>query len=125
MLVNQTFKVMKKVEKVVVVHMGEGASETLKKLFWKWFGSDVLIKSVHYVALIDEFEFGKHADIVVCLDSVNNHAGLILSQWPYDTQMICLGKPRKVEENIDYVPRLEDWENSEYLPIRFFKKRRR
>lgn len=111
-------KAMQKVEKVVVIHMGEGVNESLRKLLWKWFGSDVLIKPVHYVALLDEFEFKKHADLVVCQKSVNNHAKLILSQWPYEVHMLCLGKSKKEEDNIDFVPEPEDWDYRDYLSSR-------
>lgn len=106
---------MKKVEKVVVIHLGEGISDSLKQLIWKWFGSSVLIKPVHYAALIEEFEFKNQANIVICRESVNNHAKLILSQWPYEIHMICLGKEKKIEDNIDFVPEAEDWNYKKYL----------
>lgn len=112
---------MKKVEKIVVIHRGEGC-ESLKNIFWEWFGSDILIKPVNYLTLSDEFGFGKHADIVVCQESVNNHAKVILSQWPYPVQIICLGKPKKTEGAIDYVPTIHMWDNRDYIKIH--KKRR-
>ena len=115
---------MKKVEKIVVIYRDEGVSELVKKALWKWFGKDIIIKPVHYVALLDEFEFNKHADLVVCLESVNNHAKIILSQWPYEIHIICLGKPKKSEDNIDYVPEIEDWDNIDYLGNKIHKKRR-
>lgn len=114
-MIKANVKAMKKIEKVVVVHLGEGMNESDKKLLWKWFGSDIQIKPVHYAALLDEFEFKKQADIVICQKSVNNHARLILSQWPYETHMICVGKVSKEGEGIDYVEELGDLQYKKYL----------
>ncbi len=105
---------MKKVEKVVVIHLGEGINESYRPLLWKWFGQDVQIKPVHYAALSDEFDFKKHADLVICRESVNGHAKLIQSQWPYPVHILCIGKPKSTETNIEYVPSLEEWDNREY-----------
>lgn len=100
---------MKGISKVIVVHRGEGVNDEMKQLFWKWFGSSVLIKPVHYAALIEEFEFKGQAQLVVCRESVVDHGRLIVSQWPYETHFLFLGKEGKDDEHIHFAKELRLW----------------
>lgn len=93
----------------MVIHRGEGVREEIKTTLWKWFSKDTAIKPVHYAALQDEFGFKGQAELVVIPEALAEHATIIVSQWPYETHFVVLGKPPKEIERISYTPTLEEW----------------
>lgn len=78
------------IHKVVVVHTS-GVSDSFKDSIRKIVG-DVLVKTVPFNFLEEEFEFKGEAQIVICMPEVNHLVGEITRRWPYKTYIVALGE---------------------------------